>query len=717
MNTISHATETSGMDSSLSRDEGLDRAAKLLNAILWRLAVAILVSGAVVLLVVAEKGLFAVFCAAALALLFGSHVLNRRGHSRPASVLLVGGMWLLITVFVMTAGGMRGLGPALYVALSVITALLLGWRAANVTVGLSLLVGLALAVAESVTGGHLPRLFELPPLAGWAVLAFSVAMAIGSVNMALRDLAAALTLSRARLVERQQLADTLQQSETQLRLIFENSRDAIGVARAGLHLLVNPAYLEMFGYERAEELLGTPILNLIAPSERARVGQYVAMRAQEEPAPTEYVTRGLRKNGEEFDLEVTSSVYMLRGERHTLAILRDISQRKATEAAVRQSEALLRLVTDNMTDGITYVDAAGRLVYISPSVSRVYGYELHQLADNRGFDLIHPEDRDRLVAAFDAAQAATGAPTHVVCRYRHANGDYRWLEFSINSIFDPPGQYAGAVIASRDITERKRAEDEVRRLNAELEQRVQERTAQLQEANQELEAFSYSVSHDLRAPLRSLDGFSRTLLEEYGDWLDATAIHYLEVIRNSATHMGHLIDDLLSFSRLSRQPLTKIHVDMTHLVRQALANLEAERSDRQVEVVIDPLPECQGDRALLFQVWMNLISNALKFTRKRALARIEIGSQAGARGETVYFVRDNGAGFDMRYADKLFGVFQRLHPASEYEGAGVGLAIVKRIVSRHGGRIWAEGRVDEGAVFYFTVADADAPATPAGENS
>jgi PAS domain S-box-containing protein len=354
-------------------------------------------------------------------------------------------------------------------------------------------------------------------------------------------------------------------------------------------------------------------------------------------------------------------------------------------------------------------------VYINPAGVRLFGATSpEQIVGRPVLDLVHPDFRAIAAERIRILREDRAAVPLLEEQFLRLDGGVIDVE-AVAAPYEHQGAPAAQVIL-RDISQRKRVEAEVLRLNSELEQRVRERTAQLEEANRELEAFSYSVSHDLRAPLRSMDGFSRILLEEYGSQLDATAIHYLEVIRSSATHMGSLIDDLLAFSRLGRQSLKMSRVDMAHLARQALASLEEEQSGRQVEVAIDSLPECRGDRALLLLVWTNLISNALKFTRKRAVARIEIGSQAGAGGETVYFVRDNGAGFDMRYVDKLFGVFQRLHLASEYEGTGVGLAIVKRIVSRHGGCIWAEGRVDEGAAFYFTVADADAPAAPAGDD-
>jgi light-regulated signal transduction histidine kinase (bacteriophytochrome) len=221
-------------------------------------------------------------------------------------------------------------------------------------------------------------------------------------------------------------------------------------------------------------------------------------------------------------------------------------------------------------------------------------------------------------------------------------------------------------------------------------------------ANKELEAFSYSVSHDLRSPLRAVDGFSQAVLEDYGPQLPDEGRRYLKTIREGAQRMGVLIDDLLKFSRLSRATLKTQEVNADRLVRHVLDELHSEQEGRQVEIRIGDLPMGQGDPALLNQVWVNLLSNALKYTRHRAQAVIEIGCK-NEQGENVYFVRDNGAGFDMQYAHKLFGVFQRLHRAEEFEGTGVGLAIVQRVIHRHGGRIWVDAAVDRGATFYFTL--------------
>lgn len=244
----------------------------------------------------------------------------------------------------------------------------------------------------------------------------------------------------------------------------------------------------------------------------------------------------------------------------------------------------------------------------------------------------------------------------------------------------------------------------IRTLNAELEQRVRERTAQLEAANEDLEAFSYSVSHDLRAPLRAISGYGRILTEDFADRLDSEGRRMLGVISAETRRMGQLIDDLLAFSRLGRQRMAASEIDMTALARTAFDELAAREPARALQLTLSPLPSVPGDPAMIRVVWDNLLSNAIKFTEPRSPATIDIGCRRQA-GETVYFVKDDGVGFDMAYADKLFGVFQRLHSRDEFEGTGVGLALVQRIIHRHGGRVWAEGAVNAGAVFYFSLPD------------
>jgi light-regulated signal transduction histidine kinase (bacteriophytochrome) len=323
------------------------------------------------------------------------------------------------------------------------------------------------------------------------------------------------------------------------------------------------------------------------------------------------------------------------------------------------------------------------------------GYTRDEFIGLNASDVVAPEEIPHIGQALDVIK--TKSDYQREWQFRRKDGSV----FAVDTIATamPDGNLLAMI---RDITERKQAQKEIHQLNSELEQRVIERTAQLEAANKELEAFSYSVSHDLRAPLRAVDGFSQAVLEDYGPLLPEACREDLQTIRKGAQKMGQLIDDLLTFSRLSRLPLSKSAVDTGKLVRSVLGELNYIQKNRQIDVSIADLPPCQADPALLKQVWLNLLSNALKYTGKRKEALVEIGC-VQAKGQNVYFVRDNGTGFDMKYAHKLFGVFQRLHRAEDYEGTGVGLAIVQRIIHRHGGRVWAESTVNGGATFYFTM--------------
>ena len=282
---------------------------------------------------------------------------------------------------------------------------------------------------------------------------------------------------------------------------------------------------------------------------------------------------------------------------------------------------------------------------------------------------------------------------------RAKDGGVYWVSSTIVPFLGPDGKPLQFISIRTDITKRKLAEEKINTLNAVLESRA----AALEVANKELEAFSYSVSHDLRAPLRAVDGFSRMVLADYAAQLDAEGQRMLGVIRSEAQRMGRLIDDLLAFSRLGRQTIESARINMQELAQDIFDELSAQEPERQVRLTLQPLPPALGTEAMIRQVWVNLIGNALKFTKERETAEIEIGVNAGESGDPVYYIKDNGVGFDMRYVDKLFGVFQRLHSQQEFPGTGVGLALVQRIIQRHSGRIWAEAEVNHGATFYFTL--------------
>jgi hypothetical protein len=345
-----------------------------------------------------------------------------------------------------------------------------------------------------------------------------------------------------------------------------------------------------------------------------------------------------------------------------------------------------------------------RFVAVNDAALRHYGYTRLEFLRMTAEEIRRPADR----AAFRAF--LEGAPQSVhVGTFRHVkkSGDVITVE-GVGHLVSWEGRPARLVLIN-DVTERNRAQQALEELNRELDDRVRERTAQLQATNGELEAFSYSVSHDLRAPVRHIDGFVKLLERELPPPTEKAA-HYLRTIAASSRRMAALIDDLLAFSRTGRAPLEMRDVDLRALVEDVLRDLRPDLAARRIEWRVSALPGVRGDPSLLRLVVQNLVANAVKYTRPRDIAQIEIGAERAEAGATVIFVRDNGVGFDMRQVERLFGVFQRLHRDEEFEGTGIGLATARRIVHRHGGRIWAEGEPERGAVFRFTLdAAGDSP--------
>ncbi len=381
------------------------------------------------------------------------------------------------------------------------------------------------------------------------------------------------------------------------------------------------------------------------------------------------------------------------------AFLLDIHARKMAEL---EREKFVSLV-ENSTEFIGMRDLEGIPIFINRAARELVGLDsLEHARLIPPAEFFFEEDRAFVRDEF-VPRVLRDGHGETELRFRHfKTGEEIWMIYNAFVVRDLHGEPTGLATVSRNITERKRAEQEVQQLNADLERRVIERTDQLEAANKELEAFSYSVSHDLRAPLRAVSGFSQIVLEDFGPQLPKEAKEHLQTICDGAQRMGLLIDDLLAFARLSRLPLGKRTVDVEQQVRDALSELQSEHSGRSIDLRISELPPCHCDPALLKQVWLNLLSNALKYSKNRDPAVIEVSS-ISELGQVVYFVRDNGTGFDMRYASKLFGVFQRLHRQEEFTGTGVGLAIVHRILTRHGGRVWADALPNQGATFYFTV--------------
>jgi PAS domain S-box-containing protein len=379
---------------------------------------------------------------------------------------------------------------------------------------------------------------------------------------------------------------------------------------------------------------------------------------------------------------------------------------KQNEKALRASETRYRIVADNTYDWEFWQNPDGQFLYVSPSCEEITGYKAADFEADPDLllQIIDPEDLPVYEAHCRAHHGKqVGAEAELEFRIVTFDKTPRWIGHVCKPLFNGAGEFLGQRGSNRDITHRKLAEEELHKFNQKLEQRVRDRTAKLEAANEELQAFSYTVSHDLRAPLRHIEGFIELLQKKAQTTLDEQSRHYMDTISEAANKMGLLIEDLVAFSRMGHHAMSFRPVALGPLVRDVIRDLESDAAGRVIEWRIGNLPVVGGDAFFLRIVLVNLIANAIKFTRPRKQARIEIGSLPGQDFETVIFVRDNGVGFDMTYADKLFCVFKRLHRADEFEGTGIGLASARRIITRHGGRTWAEGKPDQGAAFYFAL--------------
>jgi PAS domain S-box-containing protein len=505
--------------------------------------------------------------------------------------------------------------------------------------------------------------------------------------------------------ESKRAEDALRESEEKYRQLFESMSEGFLLVEMILgesgkpvsfrYLDANPA-LENLTRLKKQEIIGKDVREVLPEIERYWIETFGQVAITGEPMHIEEFSK---------DLNGWFEVYAYSPEPgKTAVIYTNVSERRVVREALRASEERFRVLSEAMPQIVWSADATGAVDYFNPQALDYTGIRLEKGIGWNWLSIIHPDDL-ALTESVWRRTVASGQPCQIEHRLRRADGEFRWH-------------------LTRCVPVRNQKSEAIRWISSATDIHAQKTLEQgLEASNKELDAFSYSISHDLRAPLRAIDGFSSMLLEKYRPQLPAEAQEYLDLIRQSALRMGGLIDGLLALSRLGRQELKKQTVVVSDIVRESIDDLRADCEGRAVEFVLGTLPACQADPLLLRQVFANLLSNGLKYTRKREKARIEVGAlkfgQVSRQGESdkagrvsppaldpecwVYYVRDNGVGIDMRYANRLFGVFQRLHSEKDFEGTGVGLATVQRIIHRHGGQVWAEAAVDKGAAFYFTI--------------
>ncbi len=448
-----------------------------------------------------------------------------------------------------------------------------------------------------------------------------------------------------------------------------------------------------------EHLIGDDFANYFTEPSKARVGYQKVLA---EGLVKDYPLTIRHASGKTTDVLYNATVYKNEaGEiQGVFAAARDITERKQAEQALQAASSYNRRLIEASIDPLVTIGPDGKITDVNAATELVTGLKR---ADLIGTDFSEYFTQPEKARAGYQRVFKDGSVRDYPLEICHRDGHTTPVLYNATVYRDESNSVVGVFAAARDITERKQAEEEIHRLNQELEQRVIERTSQLEAANKELEAFAYSVSHDLRAPLRHIDGFIELLQRRVTASLDEQSLHYLETIADSAQHMGTLIDNLLSFSRMGRSEMSRTQVNLAELATEVIKESEVEVGTREIEWRLSDLPTVSGDRTMLRLVFVNLIYNALKFTRHKEHTLIEIGSLPDNPNEATIFVRDNGVGFDMKYSDNLFNVFQRLHRAEEFEGTGIGLANVRRIINRHGGRTWAEGQINQGATFYFSL--------------
>ncbi len=486
--------------------------------------------------------------------------------------------------------------------------------------------------------------------------------------------------------------------------LFEHSPEATLVVVGGQIRMANAACRKLFGGAETTRLEGIELLGLTHPDDRemeaARLAELDADARLRRlpPLPLRY----RRLDGETINTEATGVRIDFNGRPALLYVLRDVTRWLLAEQVLRESQAMYRDVVESVNEILFQTDAGGRISFLNRAWRNTTGFDTRLTIGQNLLDFVVEDDRGRVGHCLGAIREGYEEIGQFEFRLRTQASGPRWVEATIRPLRNAYDNVVGSSGTLDDITARKEAEQTQRNLNRELEARVRVRTAELEASNRELEAFSYSVSHDLRAPLRAIDGFAQIVAEDYAPRLDDIGREYLQRIRVATQRMARLIDDLIDLARLTRQSMHRETVNLSQVVEQILGELHQEEPDRRVETSVEPGLVAAADRALIRVALDNLLRNAWKFTSRRDIAQIRFHAEMRDR-QIVYCVSDNGAGFDMSFASKLFLPFHRLHGISEFEGTGIGLATVQRVIQRHEGKVWAESTPDEGASFFFTL--------------
>ncbi|WP_346286667.1 PAS domain S-box protein [Zoogloea sp.] len=509
------------------------------------------------------------------------------------------------------------------------------------------------------------------------------------------------------LEDRSALQEALSRQEVGLngyQGLFENAPEATLVCVNGRVRLANAAARRLFAAGGPDGLSGLELLELLNPDDRAleqaRLAGFTADGQQKLLPPLPLRFRGA--DGKPLQAEATAVKTTLDGGPALIYMLRDVARWLHAEQVLRESQAMYRDVVESVKEILFQTDAEGRITFLNRAWHQTTGFDSRLSTGQNLLDFVEEEDRGRVAPHLRAVREGYEEIAEIEFRLRTRTGGPRWTEATLRPLRDTHDRTVGCSGTLTDITARKEAEQTQRNLNKELEARVRVRTAELEASNRELEAFSYSVSHDLRAPLRAIDGFAQIVAEDYAPRLDEIGKEYLQRIRVATQRMARLIDDLIDLARLTRQAMKREQVNLSLLVEQILGELQLENPERKVDIHIEPNLIAAADRALMRVALDNLLRNAWKFTSRREVASIRFHAELRDR-QVVYCVSDNGAGFDMNFATKLFLPFHRLHGISEFAGTGIGLATVLRVIQRHEGRVWAESTPDEGAHFYFTL--------------